>query len=87
MPLTKTDTGNPIPGWIHLNAGQCADCQDVISMFNFADLTHGAGVLHQSGVARLDLQGRTAAGDVNLQVQIGNTSFAAVLVAPTVLRI
>jgi hypothetical protein len=85
MPLVKTDTHNPIRGLIQPNANQREDCYAVIAMLNFADLGRGAGTLHVSGVARLDLQGHTAAGDVNLQVQIGGQTAAAALIAPTVL--
>ncbi|KNC88418.1 hypothetical protein [Trabulsiella odontotermitis] len=87
MPLAKTDTLNPIAGVIVPNAAQRRDCQDVIAMLDFADLGRGPMTLHQSGVARLDLQGITAAGVVNIQVQIGNASVAAALIAPTVLAI
>ena len=87
MPLIKTDTGNPIRGIIVPNANQREDCYAVIAMLDFADLGRGPGTLHVSGVARLDLQGHTAAGDVNLQVQIGGGSVVAALVAPTVLAI
>jgi hypothetical protein len=86
MPLTKTDTHNEIRGRIAPNAGQHADCRETINQFVFADLSRGAGTLHRSGAARLDLQGRTAADDVNLQVQIRDVSFAAALVADTVLQ-
>ena len=87
MPLTKANTNNAIRGRIVPNAGQRTDCQDVIAMLSFADLGRGAGTLHVSGVARLDLQGHTAAGDVNLQIQIGGSTAAAALVAATVLQI
>jgi hypothetical protein len=83
MPLTKTNSNSAIRGIVHPNAGQKTDCQNVIAMLTFADLGRGARTLHTSGAARLDLQGVTAT-DVNLQVQIGNGSSAAALIALTV---
>lgn len=85
MPLTKTNTGNPIRGILVPNAAQRADCQAVIALLTFADMGRGSGTLHTSGVARLDMQGRTAAGDSNLQVQIGGGTVAAALIANSVL--
>lgn len=87
MPLIKTNTNNPIRGLAGLNPGRRDDCQDVISKLTFADLGRGPGTLHTSGVARVDVQGRTATGGVNLQVQIGTETAAAALVAATVLQI
>lgn len=87
MPLTKTDTHNAIRGLVVPNAAQRADCQAVIAQLVFADLGRGAGTLHTVGTARLDMQGHTAAGDANLQVQIGGGSVAAALVAGTVAAI
>ena len=86
MPLTKTNTGNAIRGIIVPNAGQRRSCQAAMTQVNFADLGRGAGTLHISGGARLDMQGRTADGSANLQVQIGGGTIAAALVAPSVLR-
>jgi hypothetical protein len=83
MPLTKTNSNNPIRGILIPNAGQKSDCQDVIAKLTFADLGRGPGTLHTSGVARLDVQGVTPTA-VNLQVQIGNGSTAAALIALTV---
>jgi len=85
MPLTKTDTGNAIRGLANLNNAQRADCQDVIAQLDFADLSRGAGTLHQAGAARLDLQGHTANGDANIQVQVGAAT-AAALTAATVMQ-
>jgi len=85
MPLTKTNTINPIRGLVALSAQQRRDCQDVIAQLNFADLGRGAMTLHTSGCARLDMQGHNAAGDANLQVQIGTGTAAAALVAHTAL--
>jgi hypothetical protein len=81
MPLTKTNTNNPIRGRLVPNAGQRSECQAVIAQLQFADLGRGAGTLHTVGAARIDMQGRTAAGDANIQVQIGGGSVAAVMVA------
>ena len=86
MPLTRTNTGNPIRGIVVPNAAQRRDCQAVIVKITFADMGRGQGTLHTVGQARLDVQGRTAAGDVNLQVQIGNSTAAAVLIANSVLQ-
>ncbi|MBD7961983.1 hypothetical protein H9646_16025 [Comamonas sp. Sa2CVA6] len=85
MPLTKTDSQNPIRGLATLTMKERGDCQDVIAKIEVADLGRGAGTLHTSGSARLDLQGKTANGSVNLQVQIGTATAAAALIAPTVL--
>ena len=84
MPLTKTNTGNAIRGLVVPNAAQRANCQAVIAQLTFADLGRGAGTLHTVGVARLDMQGRTAAGDANIQVQMGGGTVAAALIANSV---
>lgn len=84
MSLNKTNTGNAIRGRVVPNAAQLKDCQDVIALLCFADLGRGAGTLHTVGVARLDMQGRTKAGDANLQVQIGAGTVAAAMVANSV---
>lgn len=81
MPLNKINTNNPIRGVIVPNAAQRSDCQAVIALLTYADLGRGAGTLHTVGVARLDMQGRTAAGDANIQVQIGGGSVAAAMIA------
>lgn len=80
MPLNKVNTKNPIRGLITPNASQRKDCQDVIAKFDFAGLGKKAGTLHTSGSARIDMQGYTAKGQANLQVQIGSATVAAVLV-------
>ena len=87
MPLTKKDTGNAIRGIKVPSKSQRSDCQAVIAQLAFADLGRGAGTLHTSGDVRLDMQGRTAAGDANLQVQIGNGTAAAALIASSVQKI
>jgi hypothetical protein len=85
MPLIKTNTHNAIRGKVVLNADKRKDSYAVIAKIKFADLGRGAGTLHTSGSARLDMQGHTADGD-NLQVQIGNGTVSAVLVADSVLQ-
>ena len=87
MPLTKTNTGNAIRGIVVPTAAQRHDCQDVIALLDFTDMGRGPGTLHTVGVARLDMQGRTAAGDANLQVQIEGGTVAAALIANSVLII
>lgn len=84
MPLTKTNTGRAIQGIVTPNQKQKGDCRDVIKQVVFADLGRGARTLHTVGVARLDMQGQTGAGDDNLQVQIGGGTVAAVVIANTV---
>lgn len=86
MPLLKQDTRNRIRGSIIPNGGQRSDCQTVIASLTFADLTRGSGTLHTHGIARLDMQGRTAQGEANLAVQIGNGTVAQALIASSVLR-
>jgi hypothetical protein len=85
MPMTKTNTNNPIRGRVVPNASQRADCQAVIAQLTFADLGRGAGTLHTVGSARLDMQGNTG-GSANLQVQIGTGTVAAGLVSNTLLE-
>lgn len=84
MPLTKTNTNNAIRGVVVPNAAQRGDCYRVIALLSFADIGRGAGTLHVAGVARLDMQGHTAAGASNIQVQIGGGTVAAAMVANTV---
>lgn len=84
MALSKENTKNPIRGYVEPNKQQRKDCQAVIAMLTFADLGRGAGTLHTSGTARLDLQGTTKT-EINLQVQIGSATTAAALVAKTLL--
>lgn len=75
---------NPFPG------GGAAIHNGAVAAINalvYGGLWGGAGVLVGGGAARLDLQGYTAAGQMNLQVQVngvGNPStLATVLVANT----
>lgn len=72
-----------------LTNAQREACHNVISQFEFSDLSRQAGTLHVSNdrVARLDLQGRMHEGTVNLQVQIGDSSVAAALIAREVCTI
>jgi hypothetical protein len=84
MPLIKTDTHNAIRGRVVPNQAQKEDCHAVIARLNLSDLSRGSGTLHTVGSARLDMQGRTAAGDANLQVQIGGGTVAAALIAKSV---
>jgi hypothetical protein len=83
MPLTKINTGTQIPGVISINQSLKNDAYDVIAKLQFADLGRGAGNLYNAGQARLDMQGQTPNG-ANIQVQIGNASVAAAVIAPTV---
>lgn len=85
MPLTKTNTQNQIRGIIVPKAAERRDCHAVIAQIDFDDLGRGSGTLHTSGVARIDMQGRTFGGDANIQVQIGGATAAAVMVANSVL--
>lgn len=59
-----------------------------INALGYAGLWGGAGQLTNGGAARLDLQGYTAAGQMNLQVQVNGvgppSTLATALVAPTV---
>ena len=80
MPLTRTNTGNAIRGRVVPNANQREDCHGVIAQLTFQDIGRGAGTLHTVGTARLDMQGHTPAG-ANVQVQIGEGTAAAVLIA------
>ncbi|MQX99057.1 hypothetical protein GHK03_23895 [Sinorhizobium medicae] len=84
MPLTKTDTNNPIRGVTNPNKVQRKDCVAVIAQITFADLGRGAGTLHTVGVARVDMQGRTEEGHANIQVQIGGSTVAAAIIFKSV---
>ncbi|MBY3447186.1 hypothetical protein HFN83_32195 [Rhizobium laguerreae] len=80
MLLIKTNTNNAIGGKTIPNSGQRNDCKAVIAQITFADLGRGDGTLHTVGVARFDMQGRTAAGDANIQVQMGGGTVAAAMI-------
>lgn len=85
MPLTKTNTGNAIPRIVVPNARQRERCYEVIAQLDFADLGRGAMTLHTVDDVRLDMQGRTAAGDANLAVQIGGGVCASAVISHTAL--
>jgi len=79
---------NPFPGnhpTIH------ADAVTVINRLVYADLWGAPGTKQNQPNARLDLQGYTAAGQMNLQVQVNNvprpSTLATVLVDPTVIAV
>lgn len=80
MPLNKINTGAAIRGRVIPAARDMEDCNAVIAQLDFADLGRGAGTLHVSGHVRLDMQGRTAGGDANIQVQIGDGTVAAAMI-------
>lgn len=84
MPMNPINTGNDIRNSIPLNREFRESCFDVIEKFHFDDLFYKPGTLHESDdrKVRLDLQMRTKNGTVNLQVQTGQYSVAAVLVDP-----
>lgn len=88
MPIV-TAAGGPMPGpfpgahgAIHGDAVAC------INSLVYGNLWGGAGNLVNRPAARLDLQGYTAAGQMNLQVQVNGvgppSTVATVLVANTV---
>ncbi|MBQ25512.1 hypothetical protein [Alcanivorax sp.] len=72
----------------NMNANQEHDARLAINAIDFADVWRGAGTIVNQGLVRLDVQGRTAAGEQNLQVQIngvnGNSTVAAALIAESV---
>ena len=84
MPLAKINTGAAIRGIVVPTARQQSDCQAVIAQLDFADLGRGPRTLHTVNDVRLDMQGRTTAGDANIQVQIGTGTVAAALIANSV---
>lgn len=86
MPLNRINTGIAIRGRVTPNQGQRNQCHAVIAKLEFEDLDRGKQTLYTNGDARLDIQGRTASGDVNLQVQIGRGTVAAALVANSALQ-
>lgn len=72
----------------NMNANQERDARLAINAIDFADVWRGAGTIVNQGLVRLDVQGRTGAGEQNLQVQIngvnGNSTVAAALIAESV---
>jgi hypothetical protein len=88
MSLVKTNTNQPIRDVLaNPNKKMRAECHCVIAMLTFADLQRGPGTLHTEGDVRLDMQGRISGGGVNLQIQIGGRTIAAVIVAATVQQV
>ncbi|WP_150139094.1 hypothetical protein [Candidatus Enterovibrio escicola] len=87
MPITKVDTKKPIRGYIKPNKTQRVDCQTVINALDYADLSRGPGTLHTSGSARIDMQGKTALGASNIQVQIGSKTASTLIISKTALDI
>lgn len=86
MPLQYTNTGTAIPHLPAIPAGNRQASQNAIALIQFADLGRGAGTVRTSGVARVDIQGRTAT-HVNVQVQIGGNTVAAALLDLAILNI
>ena len=80
--------GNINNAFGNMNANQERDARLAINAIDFADVWRGAGTIVNQGLVRLDVQGRTAAGEQNLQVQIngvnGNSTVAAALIAESV---
>ena len=80
--------GNVRNAYGNMNANQERDARLAINAIDFADVWRGAGTIVNQGLVRLDVQGRTAAGEQNLQVQIngvnGNSTVAAALIAESV---
>ena len=72
----------------NMNANQEHDARLAINAIDFADVWRGAGTIVNQGLVRVDVQGRTGAGEQNLQVQIngvnGNSTVAAALIAESV---
>ncbi len=88
MPIQKQRAG-VMPGpYPHRGAAIHADAVAVINALTYGHLWGGAGTLIMLPYARLDLQGYTGAGNMNLQVQVNGvpapSTLATVLVAPTV---
>lgn len=79
---------NPFPG---AHAGIHTDAVTVINSLVYANLWGAPGTKQNRPNARLDLQGYTAAGQMNLQVQVNNvgppSTIATVLVDPTVIAV
>jgi len=87
MPLNKINTNNKIPNIVTpKNGNQRKDCYKLIAKLDFTDLGRGARTLYTVNQVRLDMQGRTTAGGANIQVQIGNSTAAAVVIFGTALQ-
>jgi hypothetical protein len=71
---------NPGP----LSQRYIAAAQRVIAQLVFSVIAGGPGTILDNGIVRIDRQGQTAAGDLNLQVQIdgiqGSSTIAAALI-------
>ncbi|WP_156790439.1 hypothetical protein [Alcanivorax sp. DG881] len=80
--------GNINNAFGNMNANQGHDARLAINAIDFADVWRGAGTIVNQGLVRVDVQGRTGAGEQNLQVQIngvnGNSTVAAALIAESV---
>ena len=88
----QTQQAGPMPGaFPGGGAALHADAVTAINLLGYAGLWGGAGTLTNTQRARLDLQGYTAAGQMNLQVQVNNapapSTMATVLVANTVVAL
>ncbi|HEY0169392.1 MAG TPA: hypothetical protein VGB75_20315 [Jatrophihabitans sp.] len=88
MPIQKQQAGvmpGAFPGG---GAAIHADAVTAINLLSYAGMWGGAGTLTNTQRARVDLQGYTAAGQMNLQVQVNGvgapSTMATVLVATTV---
>ncbi|PXX99260.1 hypothetical protein [Halomonas sp. LBP4] len=72
----------------NMNQSQHGDAVADINSLADTAIWRGAGTIINQGTVRIDVQGYTGAGDLNLQAQIngvnGNSTVAAILVAPSV---
>ncbi|PMR68296.1 hypothetical protein [Halomonas heilongjiangensis] len=72
----------------NMNQNQHADAVAAINSLTDTAIWRGAGTIINQGTVRIDVQGYTGAGDLNLQAQIngvsGNSTVAAILVAASV---
>ncbi|MCE8034447.1 MAG: hypothetical protein LPK20_13240 [Halomonas sp.] len=72
----------------NMNQTQHGDAVTAINSLTDTAIWRGAGTIISQGTVRIDVQGYTSDGDLNLQVQIngvsGNSTVAAILVAPSV---
>ena len=87
MPIT-TAPGAPMPGPSpHHGHAPYADASACIHALTYPDVWGAVGQIVSVGTARLDLQGYTAAGHANLQVQLNGvappSTMSTVLVNPT----
>ena len=72
----------------NMNQNQHSDAVTAINSLIDTAIWRGAGTIINHGTVRIDVQGYTGAGDLNLQAQIngvnGNSTVAAILVAASV---